>query len=362
MQMEKKNLLTPNEVTFILIGIMLDVTAANLPNGVMDAAKQDGWISVLIGASYPLYIALLAIYVSGKFPSENILVLSKRYLGKTLGTILNFLFLLSFLSYFPPLISIIGIIVRTDAVLILTPLKIYVVLLFAGAYVTSKGIKVLGRISAITFWMVLGIIIPTVAILKQGSYLNISPIFGAGIVNILKGSLTSAYDYSLMELIFLIYPFINDSSKIKSSALKAVGFTAIIYTWITFITIYYMGKDIIPKTIWSFFTVTEAVKVEVVNNFRYVFVFFWIIIAIKSVAIFNYAGVFILEDIKKIKSKKILYLVMAVVVIMLAKTYYGDLLAVDEITKYTSPISTIYNLIYLTLITSLIWIKKGGVK
>ena len=86
-----------------------------------------------------------------------------------------------------------------------------------------------------------------------------------------------------MELIFLIYPFINDSSKIKSSALKAVGFTAIIYTWITFITIYYMGKDIIPKTIWSFFTVTSAVKVEVINNFRYIFAFFWIIIAIKSV-------------------------------------------------------------------------------
>ena len=122
-----------------------------------------------------------------------------------------------------------------------------------------------------------------------------------------------------MELIFLIYPFINDSSKIKSSALKAVGFTAIIYTWITFITIYYMGKDIIPKTIWSFFTVTEAVKVEIVNNFRYIFVFFWIIIAIKSAAIFNYVCVFILDDIKKIKSKKIIYVVMAVVVIMHCK-------------------------------------------
>ena len=165
-----------------------------------------------------------------------------------------------------------------------------------------------------------------------------------------------------MELIFLIYPFINDSSKIKSSVLKAVGFTAIIYTWITFITIYYMGKDIIPKTIWSFFTVTAAVKVEIINNFRYVFVFFWIIIAIKSVAIFNYVCMFILDDIKKIKNKKIIYVVIAVVVIIITKTYYGDMLAMDEITKYTSPISTIYNLIYITLITSLIWIKKGGVK
>jgi spore germination protein len=360
MQIEKKNLLTPNEVTFILMGIIIDATSANLPNEVIATAKQDGWISVLIGATYPLYIAILAIYVSGKFPKENILVLSKRYLGKTLGTILNFLFLLSFFSYFPALISTLGMIIRTNAVPILTPLKIYVVLLFIGAYASSKGIKVLGRICTITVWMIVGIMIPTIAILKEGSYLNISPIFGTGIVSILKGSLACVYDYSLMELIFLIYPFINDSSKIKSSVLKVAGFTAIIYTWITFITIYYMGKDIIPKTIWSFFTVTGAVKVEIITNFRYVFVFFWIIIAIKSVAIFNYVCVFILEDIKKIKNKKIIYVVMAVVVIMIAKTYYGDMLAMEQITKYTSPISTIYNLIYLTLITSLIWIKKGG--
>lgn len=359
MQIEKKNLLTPNEVTFLLIGIMLDVTSSSLPNDVVEVAKQDGWISVIIGAIYPLYVALLAIYVSGKFPKENILALSKRYLGKTFGTILNFLFLISFFSYFPPLIATIAIITRTDAIPGLTPLKIYIVLFFIGTYAASKGIKVLGRVGYITFWMLLGIIIPTVAILKQGSYLNISPIFGSGVVNILKGSLNSVYDYSLMEIIFLIYPFINNSNKIKSSTLKAVGITAIIYTWITFITIYYLGKDIIPKTIWSFFMVTSGVKVEIINNFMSVFVFFWIIIASKSMAIFNYVCVFILEDIKKIKSKRIIYVVLAASVIIIAETYYGDKVELDEITKYTSPISTIYNLIYITLISILVWIKKG---
>ena len=362
MLIEKKNLLTPNEVTFILIGIMLDVTATSLPNGAIAIAKQDEWISVIIGALYPLYVALLAIYVSGKFPKDNILVLSKRYLGKTFGSILNFLFLLSFFSFFPPLNTTIGLIVRTEAIPILTPFKIYIVLSFVGVYAASRGIKVLGRISAITFWMVLAVIIPTISILKQGSYLNISPVFGAGIVNILKGSVYSAYDYSLLELIFLIYPFINDSGKIKSSVLKAVGFTAIIYTWITFITIYYMGKDIIPKTIWSFFTVTSAVKVEVINSFRYVFGFFWIIIAIKSASIFNYVFMLFLDDIKKIKNKKIIYVVIAAVVITITSIYYPDKLAMEEIIKYSLPISVIYNLIYITLITSLIWIKKGGVK
>ncbi|MGV8984203.1 GerAB/ArcD/ProY family transporter [Clostridium sp.] len=359
MQIEKKSLLTPNEVTFIIIAIIVDITVGGLANDVA-VSKQDGWVSVIIGAIYPLYVALLAIFVSGKFPKENILLLSKRYLGKTIGTILNFLFLLSFFSYFPPLISTIEILVRTEVAPFLPSFKIYVVVLFIGAYAAIKGIKVVGRICTITFCLLLAIIIPTISILKDGSLLNISPILGSGIVNILKGSLNTVYDYSLFEIIFLIYPFINDSNKIKSSVMKAVGLITIIYTWVVFITIYYMGKDIIPKTIWSFFTVTSAVKVEIINNFRYVFLYCWIILAIKSVAILYYVCVFILDDIKKIKSKKIVYIVMAVVVIILANTYYGDKVALDQITKYTSPISTIYNLIYITLIASLIWIKKEG--
>jgi len=262
----------------------------------------------------------------------------------------------------PPLALTFGIIIRTEVMPGLTPLKIYAVLFFVAAYAASKGIKVLGRIGTITFWMLLAIILPTISILRQGSYLNISPIFESGVVNILKGSLYSGYDYALMELIFLIYPFINDSSKIKSASLKAVAITTVIYTWITFITMYYMGKDIIPKTIWSFFTVTVAVKVEIINNFRYIFVFFWLIIALKSATIFNYVCVFILDDIKKIKSKRIIYIVLAALVIILAETYYVDKVTMDEITKYTSPISTIYNLMYITLITILVWIKKGGAK
>jgi len=362
MQREKKNLLTPNEVTFLLIGIMINISSANLVNKVIGTAKQDGWISVLIAAIYPLYIVLIAVYVSKKFPKDNILVLSKRYLGNILGTILNFLFLLSFFSYLPPLILELGVVIRTYIVPGLTVLQIYVVIFLLGAYAASKGIKVLGRISFIIFWMILAIFLPPVSILKDGSYLNISPIFGIGIVNILKGSLTCVNDYSLIVLIFLIYPFINDRSKIKNSSLKAVGITAIIYTWATFITIYYVGIDIIPKTNWGFWRVSDAVKVEIVNNFRYINMYFWAIIVIKTVAIINYVCMYILQDIKKMNNKKMIYVIMAVVAIMIAKTYYVDMDAMNQIIKYTSPISIIYNLIYITLIASLIWIRKEGIK
>lgn len=360
MNMEKKNLLTPNELTYILIGIMIGVSTVSLPNSVTATAKQDGWISVIIGAIYPLYVAFIVIYISKNFPKENILVISKKYLGKVIGNILNFLFLLSFFIYFPSIISGVGIMLRTEAVPLLTPLKIYSVLVLVVAYAANKGIKVLGKISSLSFLILLGIIMPSIAILKQGSYLNVSPVFGAGLINIVKANKDSVYYYACIEIIFLIYPFINDSSKIKSSVLKAVGITCILYTWITFITIYYMGTTIIQKTIWSFFTVTEGVKVEFVNNFRYIFIFFWILIEFKSIALFYYACMLILDDIKKIKNKKIIYLIMSVIIIAIIMIFYEDMLNRNKIDKYTSMISTIYNLIYITFIAILVRLKKEG--
>ncbi|MBV7276730.1 endospore germination permease [Clostridiaceae bacterium UIB06] len=360
MNIEKKNLLTPNEIIYILIGIMLGVSTLSLPNEVTVTAKQDGWISVMIGAAYPLYVSVIAIYISGKFPKDNILELSKKYLGKYIGNILNFFFFLSFFSYLPSISSGVGIVIRTYAVPLLTPLKIYSVLSFAVVYAASKGIKVLGRISAFCFFILLAIILPSVAVLKQGSYLNVSPVFGSGLLNILEATKASAYYYSCIEIIFLIYPFINDSSKIRGSVLKAVGIICTLYTWITFITIYYVGTTVIQKTIWSFFTVIEGVKVEIVNNFRYVFVFFWILIELKSIALFYYACMFILEDILKVRNRELSYVTMSVIIIGITIIYYRDMLDRSRIGQYTSSISTIYNLIYITFIAILVRIKKGG--
>ena len=55
---------------------------------------SSAWIVI-----YPLYQAILAIYISNKHPTENILTLSKKYCGKFIGNILNFGFLTVFVIY-----------------------------------------------------------------------------------------------------------------------------------------------------------------------------------------------------------------------------------------------------------------------
>ena len=96
MKNNRDNELTEMQFTLILIGSMMGVGILSLPNDVIKIAKQDGWISVLLGSIYPLYIVFIASYLGKNYPKENMLILSKKFFGKILGNILNLIFILYF--------------------------------------------------------------------------------------------------------------------------------------------------------------------------------------------------------------------------------------------------------------------------
>ena len=160
-----------------------------------------------------------------------------------------------------------------------------------------------------------------------------------------------------MEILFLIYPFIDDQNKIKSSALKSVLITCFFYTWITFMTIYYLGINIIPKTLWSSVFVSENLTLPFISNFRYILLFLWILITLKCIALYYYASVFILADtITKISVKE-LYFYTYPIFVYLSLKLDNEILR-RAISSYAAPIVTIFSITYVSLLALLIFIKK----
>lgn len=358
MNKNKENTLTLNEVAVILIGIMFGINVAMLPNSLVGVAKQDAWISAAMGSIYPLYVILIAMYVSKKKPKDNIFEISTEYFGKYLGNILNMLFLLSILTYLPASLSQITIVIKTYASTFVANLKIYIAILGVGTYCACKGLKTIRRMCSINFYVLLIIIIVSLGIIPQGSFLNLKPILNTDFKDLVKASYTSIYDYSCIEIIFMIYPFINDVSKVKNSGLKAIAFVSFTYTYIVFITIYYLGIDIIPKTYWAFFSVTEEIKFMNIANFRFLFLFFLIFIALKTVSIFYYFLLLSLENIAKVKRKGIVLFFVSAILIYISNKYYSNLVNRENIIKVTVPLSISYNLFYISIIALLIYIKK----
>ena len=353
------NTITPGEVTFLLIGSMIGVGILSLPNDLVIIAKQDAWISAFIGAIYPLYMVIIASILCKIHPKKNILALSKMCFGKFIGSILNIVFLFYFVLLTTAIAFQVSLIKGTLIVSFLSLQKILIVILSLAAYNVIKGLKVLARVNQLMFVLTIILSIILCAALFQGDYLNLCPILGSGVLNIVKASKQSAFAYGGIEIIFLIYPFITDKTKIMKSSIKGVLVTAIIYAWITFITIYYIGIDIIPKMLWSVNMVAKTVRVPFISNSKFVFIVIWALIICKTISNNYFAIAFILKDFfKKTKTKKIVYIIYPLIFYLSMK--YSNFSTATSFLKIIIPKYVLFNIVYVTIITLVIYLKKDN--
>ena len=357
--MDKKanNLLTNTQFAFIIVGAIAGIAMLSLPRDVVEAAKQDGWISVIIGSIYPIYIVLLAAYISKKFPNDNILAVSKKCFGNKLGSIFNFLYLIQYIFYLTSVTAAFSNIYRTFVVDFMSNIKVIAIVIAISLYIASKNIKEIGRISEIIFYVSILVVIVPVFSLEKTNILNILPVFGTGAKNILKGSLKTLTAYSNAEIIFLIYPFLGDKKNVRKFGLIGVLIVTFIYTWNVFVTIFYLGPDITVKRIWPYMTPAGSVPIPILNNFIFLFMFSWCFVAFRNLALHGYAIQCISSSLySKFSSKKFL---IAIYPILLVITYYlyPNEIAARNITGIMIPIFVIYNLIYATVIAILVRFK-----
>jgi spore germination protein len=359
MDKETDSLVTSSELTTILVSVMLGVGVLSLANSVVKTAKQDGWICCILGAIYPLYMVFIASYLCKKSPKENILTLSKKCMGKILGTTLNIVFIGFFLLIGSAVASGISNLLKIYMVTFLSNYQFLLMFFLIPAFIAYKGIKTLTRVSEVIFYVTLPLLLVPIAALKEGNLLNVMPVFSSGLINILKASKETAYAYTGIEILFLIYPYLRDGKQLKKSGIKSIVITVLIYTWFVFTTIYYLGIDIIPKFIWSSMSVSEAVVIPIINNFRYIFMVLWSAILFRTIAIYYYGFTYGLsETIKKIKRKDFVLLVYPLYIWISAKygipTFRGNIL--DKII----PLYSGFNLVYITIIALILAMKKGG--
>ncbi|WP_291634160.1 endospore germination permease [Clostridium sp.] len=352
----KGNLLEESEAIALVVGFIIGTAILSLPNAMVQDAKQDGWIAVLVGSLHPLYLALLAIYYAKKHPNQDILILSNIYLGRVLGTICKILLMVNFGIFTINAIVSLSNIFRSFITPFLSPIKIFVPALLVAIYLSDKGIKVLGKINKISLYVIAVLALALIPTLTSGNYLNLLPVFGTGVKNILSSSVGSALAYGGMEAIFLFYPLLRGKGKVKKVALKAVFIITAIYIWVTFICIYNLGYKVTSIALWPVLLVTASVNIPFLNDFRFLFMFLWSIVMFKIIANAHYAFTYILSDVLKIKDKKKTYWITFPIMLSLCLIVKNEVQR-RAILGYIVPKITLFILAYITIIGVLIFIK-----
>lgn len=350
--MNKKNrLITATELFFILVGCIIGMGITSLPSDVVSIAKQDGWISTILGGIYPLYIVLMGGIIIKKYPDSNIMNLCKAFFGKIIGNVLNLLFMLQFLFYVVLVISGSSNQLRAYSIYFIPHFKMVMMFALVACYASIKGLKVLARFTIITFFLLCIVILASTVTFKAASILNVKPFLGAGIPKILEGSIQSSFAYANMELLLVIYPYVQEKKYILKAALISALVITLIYAWVVFTSIYFSGPDLVTKELWPFSFVAESFDIPLINSFRYIHIIIWIVIAYKTIAIEFYASTKILNNITKIKRKTICFLLLPVIIIF--PMFIENEVIRRAILSKVIPWITLFNIAYVTLIALL---------
>lgn len=350
--------ITANQFMYILIGAMIGTGILSLPGAMAKISKQDGWASAFIAIWYPLYIAIVGVYFSKKYPNDDILSVSKKCFGNFLGSILCLLFTLQFLLDIVSVSAGYSNISRVYIIDFLTPVKVLLLILLLGLYGAFQGLKIVGRLSEISFYFLVVLLFVPLLALREGSFLNVSPMFGSGIKTILKGSKEAIFSYAGIEMIFFIYPHVTEKKEIANKALKSVITTAFIYSYITYMTIFFMGPDVILKSFWPLMVINETVNLPFINSFRFIFMFFYSLIIYKTIVNLYYALSYGLSNATfKFRIQKVSFFIYPFLLYLTVR--YGNEISRREFIGKLSPITTYYNLFYITILSIIIHFKKG---
>jgi len=357
MNKTQNTFLTPSQFIFMLKSAIIGIELMHLPSNVIKIAKQDSWISCILGTIYPLYVVIIANYSCKKFPKDNILTLSKKCFGNFLGTILNIVFISFFLFVLTSSFSGYVNLFEVYSTPFLKSYQIILTTLIPIAYIAYKGIKPLGRLNEVGFYLTVGLIILPVAVFAYGSFLNLMPVFGSGLTNILKGSKETIFSMSGMEIIFLIYPFLQDNKKLLKCGIGATAIIGFIYTWAIFATVYYLGVETPPKYLWPILTLVDSVHIPIINSFRFIFISLWSLVEFKCLATYYFAVSYGLNQLVKKVPAEAFVLILYPVIIAITMLYESPTKRIEYTYKLTV-IYVIFTLTYISAIAILIHFKK----
>lgn len=355
---DKNVFLTPIQFTTILTSALIGGVLLYLPNEIAAISQQDSWISCLLGSLYPLYIVIIANYTCKKFPRDNILKLSKKCFGKICGTILNFIFISFFLFALTAELSGFSFVYIVYSTPFLKSYQLLLVTLIPIAFISYKGIKTLGRFHEVGFFITILSIFLLLPVLKYGSILNLMPVFGSGFTNIIKGSKDTINNYAGMEMIFLIYPFLQDSKKLLKYGIVATAITTSIFTLVVLATIFYLGVETTQTYLWPVLSLADSINIPVINSFRFIFIPIWAFVVFKCISTYYFAVSYGLnQSIKKISAQKFTLLLYPLI-ILISLLYKNPTMQRDYPYKL-GIFYMIFNLVFISTIAIIIHFKKG---
>ena len=147
--MKKINSFEYGTLIWFLIRACFIVSSASL---IISISDEESWFSIIIGTLIGIIPFLIYEYLKKKFPNQNIIEINQKLFGK-FGYILNFVMCLTLLVFIIITFWMLTNFINTQFLYKTPFLVVALALILPIAYINFKGIKVIGKVSLLSFYI-----------------------------------------------------------------------------------------------------------------------------------------------------------------------------------------------------------------
>ncbi|UJL46908.1 GerAB/ArcD/ProY family transporter [Virgibacillus sp. NKC19-16] len=333
--MRVKSRISPAELFFVLVQTMVGVGILSLPFQTYKAAGHDGWISILISGFLIQFIVLLIWLLCKRFPNLTLFDFSTLIVGKTLGNVINFLYIV----YLLMIVGYVFIVINDIFIRWIFPetpewmfLIIGIALLVYGCMGTIRNMV---SLFSFLFLFILFLFFITLLTFRDPviDVRHLFPIGSTGGWTILKSTIEILPSFIGFETLLIYFAFMKQPKSFSAvkGAFSAVFFVTLFYTYIVIIsTIMFSPGEInvVPEPVLY---MLSAIDIHILQRLDLIFLSIWGIVVATTIISYAFLGSMGISKLLHVKHKTAVFLSgVFVLFITIASNYNVEIIAYEE--------------------------------
>lgn len=293
---------------FVLI-VMFEMGSAILL-GLGAEVKQDAWLAILFGLVGGIIVFFIYYRLYLYYPDLPLTSYLQKILGKWLGRLMGFLYIVYFLYIASRVLRDFGELLTSTSYNSTPLFVINTLMILTIIYLLHKGFEVLARVGEIYFLVVyftaiLGMLLIVFSGLVHLG--NLKPILENGLKPVIKVFLreTLTFPFGEMVVFTMLLPFLNDKKKAKTVCVSGMILAGINITITTIVNISVLGVDLYYRSTFPLLTTIGRIEIaEFIERLDVLFMLYLVIAGFFKIAIFYYAAVAGAADIFQFKNQR----------------------------------------------------------
>ncbi|TMV46942.1 spore gernimation protein KB [Paenibacillus mesophilus] len=319
-----------NARQFMLFAALFTVGSSILfiPLSSAASAKQSGWIAILIGMVVTLGYVWLYMALVREAPGCTLVEMSRKWLGKWLGTLVSVCYIITVLLMTgPSLLYYLGEFMSAQ-IMTQTPMEVIIILFALVVFMGMRmGMGTLGRAAEVLFpvfaVLFVSLIVFSIPDMKAE---QLRPVIAVGAKSIL-GAVLDYVSFSAMPLIFMlmVYPLVSDTSKAAKALYIGTLVGGAFLLAMTVVCVSVLGVEYTVQQTYPSYELAKKINIgDILTRIEVIMATIWIISLYFKLIIYFYAGIKAVAQLLRLGSERTLVFPVWVIMIVLSLIEYPD--------------------------------------